>query len=124
MAESGTGTAARAKEGQSSNGSDPRASRAGGFGRPSLLRRLFDEIQNRLTADLDDRDPDFIRENLALSWLIASIWWREAIYPAMSPSSWTATDAGRPAGDCLASPVTKPGGAPSARSWKDAVSSG
>ncbi len=76
MAESGTETVARAKEGQSSNGSDPRASRAGGFGRPSLLRRLFDEIQNRLTADLDDRDPDFIRENLSLSWLIASVWFR------------------------------------------------
>jgi len=75
MAESGPGTAAPAKEGQSGNGSDPR-SRAGGFGRPSLLRRLFDEIQSRLTADLDDRDPDFIRENLALSWLIASIWFR------------------------------------------------
>ena len=63
MAESGTGTAARASEGRSSNGADPRNSGAGGFGRPSLLRRLFEEVQNRLTADLDDRDPDFIREN-------------------------------------------------------------
>src|SRR6266498_2154168 len=76
MAESGAGTAARAGEGQSQNGSDPGRPRAGGFGRPSLLRRFFEEVQNRLTADLDDRDPDFIRENLSLSWLIASIWFR------------------------------------------------
>src|SRR5512138_1164267 len=75
MAESGAGTAARAGEGRSQNGSEPRAPR-GGIGRPSLLRRFFDEVQNRLTADLDDRDPDFIRENLSLSWLIASIWFR------------------------------------------------
>ena len=75
MAESGAGTAARAGERRSQNGSEPRAAR-GGFGTPSLLRRFFEEVQNRLTADLDDRDPDFIRENLSLSWLIASIWFR------------------------------------------------
>jgi hypothetical protein len=28
---------------------------------------LFDEVQSRLTADLDDRESDFIRENLSLS---------------------------------------------------------
>ncbi|HEX3834700.1 MAG TPA: lysophospholipid acyltransferase family protein, partial [Solirubrobacteraceae bacterium] len=27
-------------------------------------------------ADLDDRDPDFIRERLPLMWLIASVWYR------------------------------------------------
>src|SRR4029453_2504819 len=76
MAESGAGTAARADPGRSQNGGAPRAGRAGGFGRPSLLRRFFDEIQSRLTADLDDRDPDFIREHLPLAWLLASIWFR------------------------------------------------
>lgn len=30
----------------------------------------------RLGADLDDRDPDFIRENLPLSWLISTLWFR------------------------------------------------
>ena len=30
----------------------------------------------RLTADLDDRDPDYIRENLPLSWLMATLWFR------------------------------------------------
>jgi hypothetical protein len=76
MAERGADTASQAEERRSQNGSDPRGDRVGGFGRPSLLRRFFEEVQNRLTADLDDRDPDFIRENLSLSWLIASIWFR------------------------------------------------
>jgi 1-acyl-sn-glycerol-3-phosphate acyltransferase len=33
-------------------------------------------IADRLSADLDDRDPDYIRENLPLAWLISSIWFR------------------------------------------------
>src|SRR3954454_23779449 len=75
MSESGAGTAAQAEESQSQNGGDPgRRPRAGALRRPSLLRRFLGEIQDRLTADLDDRDPDFIRENLSLSWLIDSIW--------------------------------------------------
>ena len=36
-------------------------------------------VQRRLTADLDDRDPDYIRENLSLSWLIASLWYRAEV---------------------------------------------
>src|ERR671919_905903 len=76
MAESGAGTAARPGEGQSQNGGDPDRRRPRGFGRPSLLRRLADEVQNRLTADLDDRDPDFIREHLPLAWLASSLWFR------------------------------------------------
>src|SRR3954452_991078 len=76
MPESGAGTAGRERERQSQNGGDPGRSREGGFARPSLLRRFLSEVQSRLTADLDDRDPDFIRENLSLTWLIASIWFR------------------------------------------------
>jgi 1-acyl-sn-glycerol-3-phosphate acyltransferase len=76
MPESGAGTAARERERQSQNGGDPGRPREGAFERPSLLRRFVDELQSRLTADLDDRDPDFIRENLSLSWLISSIWFR------------------------------------------------
>jgi 1-acyl-sn-glycerol-3-phosphate acyltransferase len=76
MAESGAGTAARAEEGQGRNGGDPRRARAGGFRRASLLRQFLDELQNRLTADLDDRDPDYIREHLPLAWLLASVWFR------------------------------------------------
>src|ERR671911_753310 len=76
MAESGAGTAARPGEGQSQNGGDPGRPRPRGFGRPSLLRRLADEVQKRLTADLEDRDPDFIREHLPLAWLASSLWFR------------------------------------------------
>jgi 1-acyl-sn-glycerol-3-phosphate acyltransferase len=80
MANSGAGTAAQARKGQSRNGGEPRPgtgrSRAGGFGRPSLLRRIAEAIQDRLTADLDDRDPDYIREHLPTAWLLASLWFR------------------------------------------------
>src|SRR5919108_1832012 len=76
MPESGASTAARERDRQSQNGGDPGRPRTGGLGRPSLLRRFADELQGRLTADLDDRDPDFIRENLSLSWLLATIWFR------------------------------------------------
>jgi 1-acyl-sn-glycerol-3-phosphate acyltransferase len=41
----------------------------------SALRRA----QAALTADLDDRDPDYIRENLPLSWLMATLWYRAEV---------------------------------------------
>ncbi len=49
--------------------------------RSSLLSRAAREIagqaQRRIPrADLDERDPDFIRERLPLLWLLASIWFR------------------------------------------------
>src|SRR5436305_9161905 len=42
----------------------------------SLGGRLARDVQNRLTADLDDRDPDHLRAQLPLLWLIASLWFR------------------------------------------------
>jgi 1-acyl-sn-glycerol-3-phosphate acyltransferase len=33
-------------------------------------------VRRRLRADLDDRDPDWIRERLPLMWLLATIWFR------------------------------------------------
>ncbi len=33
-------------------------------------------IRRRLTADLDDRDPDYIREQLPLGWLLTTLWFR------------------------------------------------
>jgi 1-acyl-sn-glycerol-3-phosphate acyltransferase len=81
MPETGTGTATRGQEGQSRNGSDPsrRVAGAARVGR-SLLGAVAGpvakRIQERLTADLDDRDPDYIRENLPLSWLMSSLWFR------------------------------------------------
>jgi 1-acyl-sn-glycerol-3-phosphate acyltransferase len=49
--------------------------------RGSLLGRLLREVGAQAQraipkADLDERDPDLIRERLPLMWLIASIWYR------------------------------------------------
>jgi 1-acyl-sn-glycerol-3-phosphate acyltransferase len=38
--------------------------------------RAAREVRERLTADLDDRDPDHLREQLPLLWLISSFWFR------------------------------------------------
>jgi 1-acyl-sn-glycerol-3-phosphate acyltransferase len=41
------------------------------------LRGVAGQIQRRIPrADLDERDPDYIREQLPLMWLAASIWFR------------------------------------------------
>jgi 1-acyl-sn-glycerol-3-phosphate acyltransferase len=45
----------------------------------ALARRVGRSLRRRLTADLDDRDPDYIRENLPLSWLVASLWYRAEV---------------------------------------------
>ena len=44
-----------------------------------MLRPLGDRMQRALTADLDDRDPDYIRENLPLAWLWATLWYRAEV---------------------------------------------
>jgi 1-acyl-sn-glycerol-3-phosphate acyltransferase len=44
-----------------------------------IAGRLGRSLQRHLTADLDDRDPDYIRENLSLSWLVASLWYRAEV---------------------------------------------
>jgi len=46
-------------------------SAAGGFA-GGMARR----IRRNLIANLDDRDPDYIRENLPLSWLLTTLWFR------------------------------------------------
>ena len=81
MAESGTGAAAGARESAGRNGSGPNghAGEAAGRGRSLLgrvARPIIDTIQDRLTADLDDRDPDYIRENLPWAWLLSTLWFR------------------------------------------------
>jgi 1-acyl-sn-glycerol-3-phosphate acyltransferase len=88
-----TGLAGRAgSNGHSANG-DPRAVGAGersSGGLPSddsgggvrglvgrALRGVASQAKRRIPrADLDDRDPDFIRERLPLMWLLASVWYR------------------------------------------------
>jgi 1-acyl-sn-glycerol-3-phosphate acyltransferase len=44
-----------------------------------ILRAAGRRAQAALTADLDDRDPDYIRENLPLSWLLATLWYRAEV---------------------------------------------
>jgi 1-acyl-sn-glycerol-3-phosphate acyltransferase len=42
-----------------------------------VLRAVSDQVGRRIPrADLDERDPDFIRERLPLMWLLATIWYR------------------------------------------------
>jgi 1-acyl-sn-glycerol-3-phosphate acyltransferase len=42
-----------------------------------MARGLASQVQQRIPrADLDERDPDYIRDNLPLMWLAASIWFR------------------------------------------------
>jgi 1-acyl-sn-glycerol-3-phosphate acyltransferase len=42
-----------------------------------VLREVADQAGRRIPrADLDERDPDFIRERLPMLWLMASIWFR------------------------------------------------
>ncbi len=58
---------------------DPRSSGSAGT-LERLLRGLASQIQRRIPrADLDERDPDYIRENLPLMWLVASIWFRAEV---------------------------------------------
>ncbi len=52
-----------------------------GSNRGSLVNRALREIAHQATrriprADLDERDPDFIRERLPMMWLLASLWFR------------------------------------------------
>ena len=70
------------QNGSAENGSgaedEPRPGAVGSI--TGLLGRALggvtERISNRLTADLDDRDPDYIRDNLPLTWLVSSIWFR------------------------------------------------
>jgi 1-acyl-sn-glycerol-3-phosphate acyltransferase len=42
-----------------------------------LVRGVASQIQRRIpAADLDERDPDYIRENLPAAWLLSSLWFR------------------------------------------------
>ena len=64
-----------------SNGHVDGDERDSGGGKRSLLSRALKELasqaQRRIPrADLDERDPDYIREQLPLAWLFASIWYR------------------------------------------------
>jgi 1-acyl-sn-glycerol-3-phosphate acyltransferase len=67
-----TGVArASSPNGHVASDADPVATRG------SLIRRLAGQVERWIPrADLDERDPDYIRERLPLMWLLASIWFR------------------------------------------------
>src|SRR5438309_12011788 len=55
----------------------PQRSDARGSLATRLLRELASQAGRRIPkADLDERDPDYIRENLPWLWLLASLWFR------------------------------------------------
>jgi 1-acyl-sn-glycerol-3-phosphate acyltransferase len=63
------------------NQSDHATANGDGIAPGSLARRALRELSQQVSrfvprADLDERDPDYIRERLPLFWLYASIWYR------------------------------------------------
>jgi 1-acyl-sn-glycerol-3-phosphate acyltransferase len=77
-----TGTAAKASlNGHSTNGRVTEDEPAGKSSSPGLAERLVKSVagavQSRIpVADLDERDPDYIRESLPRLWLLASLYFR------------------------------------------------
>ena len=80
MAESVASSATPVEAEQSRNGDDPGSSNGVRETAGSILGRVASPFLSRLAArlrsDLDDRDPDFIREELPFAWLMSSIWFR------------------------------------------------
>ena len=70
---------ATAAEAARSNGRPPEeASREGLSTLPArFIRGIAKQVERRIpTADLDERDPDYIRENLPAAWLVSSLYFR------------------------------------------------
>lgn len=44
-----------------------------------VLGGVSRRIEGALHADLDDRDPDYIREHLPLAWLLSTLWYRAEV---------------------------------------------
>jgi 1-acyl-sn-glycerol-3-phosphate acyltransferase len=81
MAAERTQTERQSADGASSNGGDPHASQNGGRSAVELGSRLVQAVsslaQARIPkADLDERDPDYIRESLPGLWMLASYYFR------------------------------------------------
>jgi 1-acyl-sn-glycerol-3-phosphate acyltransferase len=67
---------ATAAQAARTNGRPPETDAAASL--PTRLKRgVASQIQRRIpAADLDERDPDYIRENLPTAWLLSSLWFR------------------------------------------------
>ena len=81
MAAEKTQTTGQSANGASSNGGDPEAAPNGGLSALELGSRVAHAIsalaQSRIPkADLDERDPDYIRETLPGLWMLASYYFR------------------------------------------------
>jgi 1-acyl-sn-glycerol-3-phosphate acyltransferase len=50
--------------------------RAGQGAAGGLAGRVARRLEEAMRADFDDRDPDYIRENLPLTWLLTTLWFR------------------------------------------------
>jgi 1-acyl-sn-glycerol-3-phosphate acyltransferase len=83
---SGTGTARRRAREPSTNGGAPERASDGGLlgtlagaaGR--VIGAVADSAQQRVpSADLDERDPDYIRDTLPSLWLLASLYFRAEV---------------------------------------------
>src|SRR6476469_7738091 len=70
MSEAGIAEQA-AHNGHAGDGEAPRGFAA------RIVANMREQVQTRIPrADLDERDPDYIRENLPRLWLLASLWFR------------------------------------------------
>jgi 1-acyl-sn-glycerol-3-phosphate acyltransferase len=74
----GAGDARAARDAFSPNGGDPFASAVGLLTRVGAA--LAGEVQRRIPpADLDERDPDYIRDTLPFMWMLASFYFRAQV---------------------------------------------
>jgi 1-acyl-sn-glycerol-3-phosphate acyltransferase len=81
MAERSTQSRGQSANGASRNGGDPEGAQNGGTSAAELGARVVKAIsaiaQSRIPkADLDERDPDYIRETLPGLWMLASYYFR------------------------------------------------
>src|SRR4051812_18964883 len=81
-----------------------------------LIRAVAGVVQSRIpAADLDERDPDYIRERLPGIWLLASLYFRGEVrglgnVPEEARCCWSATTpaaTSRPTPACSRSPSTR-----------------
>jgi len=84
MAAESTQRTRQRTNGASPNGGDPQAAQNGGLSPVELGSRVVQAIsslaQSRIPkADLDERDPDYIRESLPGLWMLASYYFRAEV---------------------------------------------